>query len=51
MRFSSELPPKDPLWRLQIYAHLADKLSFDAIWLSDHYFNRNTLILDTFLAR
>ncbi len=50
MRFSIELPPKDPLWRLQIYAQLADKLSFDAIWLSDHYFNRNTVISATVMA-
>jgi 5,10-methylenetetrahydromethanopterin reductase len=50
MRFSIELPPKDPLWRLQIYAHLADRLSFHTIWLSDHYFNRNTVVAASVIA-
>ncbi len=50
MRFSIELPPKDPFWRLQIYAHLADRLSFHAIWLSDHYFNRNTVVAASVIA-
>lgn len=47
MRYSLELPPKDPIWRLQIYAHLADSLSFDTIWLSDHYYNRNIAVAAT----
>lgn len=47
MRYSIEIPPKDPVWRLQIYAHLADTLSFHTIWLSDHYYNRNIAVAAT----
>ncbi len=47
MRYSIEIPPKDPIWRLQIYAHLADNLSFHTIWLSDHYYNRNIAVAAT----
>ncbi|GBC71277.1 F420-dependent hydroxymycolic acid dehydrogenase [Candidatus Calditenuaceae archaeon HR02] len=47
MKYSIEIPPKDPIWRLQIYAHLADTLSFHTIWLSDHYYNRNIAIVAT----
>ncbi|MEM0481513.1 MAG: LLM class flavin-dependent oxidoreductase [Nitrososphaerota archaeon] len=47
MKYSIEIPPKDPIWRLQIYAHLADTLSFHTIWLSDHYYNRNIAVAAT----
>jgi 5,10-methylenetetrahydromethanopterin reductase len=47
MRYSIEIPPKDPIWRLQIYAHLADTLSYHTIWLSDHYYNRNIAVAAT----
>jgi len=50
MKFSLEIPPKDPLWRLQIYAHLADSLSFETIWLSDHYYNRSVVVTATSIA-
>ncbi|MEM4591377.1 MAG: LLM class flavin-dependent oxidoreductase [Nitrososphaerota archaeon] len=50
MRYSVEIPPKDPVWRLQIYAHLADSLSFHTIWLSDHYYNRNIAVAATAMS-
>lgn len=50
MKYSVEIPPKDPVWRLQIYAYTADTLSFDTIWLSDHYYNRNIAVAATAMS-
>lgn len=44
MKFSIELPPKDPLWRLKIYSNLIEELGFDAVWTSEHYYNRSSII-------
>ncbi|MEM3807631.1 MAG: LLM class flavin-dependent oxidoreductase [Nitrososphaerota archaeon] len=44
MKFSIELPPKDPLWRIKIYSNIIEKLGFDAIWTSEHYYNRSSAI-------
>ena len=51
MRFSIELAPKDPLWRLEIYASLSEQLGFDTIWMSDHYHNRNVAVALSYVAR
>ncbi|MCS7145680.1 MAG: LLM class flavin-dependent oxidoreductase [Nitrososphaerota archaeon] len=50
MKYSLEVPPKDPVWRLQIYANLADSLSFETVWLSDHYYNRSIAVAATAMA-
>ncbi|MEM0382602.1 MAG: LLM class flavin-dependent oxidoreductase [Nitrososphaerota archaeon] len=50
MKYSLEIPPKDPIWRLQIYSNLADTLTFDTIWLSNHYYNRNIAVAATAMA-
>lgn len=42
--FGVELVPREPLWRTCIMANLCDKLGFDNIWVSDHFFNRNVFI-------
>ena len=42
--FGVELVPREPLWRTCITANLCDKLGFDNIWISDHFFNRNVFI-------
>lgn len=44
MKFSIELPPKDPLWRIKIYSNIIEKLGFDAIWTSEHYYNRSSIL-------
>jgi len=44
MKFSIELPPKDPLWRLKIYSSIIEKLGFSAIWTSEHYYNRSSAV-------
>jgi len=44
MKFSIELPPKDPLWRLKIYSNIIEKLGFNAVWTSEHYYNRSSAI-------
>ncbi len=44
MKFSIELPPKDPLWRLKIYSNIIEKLGFSAVWTSEHYYNRSSPI-------
>lgn len=50
MRFSLELAPKDPIWRLKIYAGMAERLGFDTLWLSDHFHNRSASIALAALA-
>lgn len=44
MKFSIELPPKDPLWRLKIYSNIIENLGFNSIWTSEHYYNRSSVI-------
>jgi len=42
--FSIELVPKDPLWKLAIASTVIEKAGFDGIWVSEHFFNRNSLV-------
>jgi 5,10-methylenetetrahydromethanopterin reductase len=42
--FSIELVPKDPLWKLAIASTIIQKAGFDGIWVSEHFFNRNSLV-------
>lgn len=49
--FSVEVVPKDPLWKLAIGAILAERNGFDGVWVSEHFFNRNSLITLATLAR
>ncbi len=48
--FSIEVIPKDPLWKLSIAAVMIDKKGFDGIWVSDHFFNRNSLVTLSLIA-
>ncbi|MCS7142221.1 MAG: LLM class flavin-dependent oxidoreductase [Aigarchaeota archaeon] len=50
MRISLELAPTKPLRRLMGYAALAEKLGYNAVWVSEHYFNRNSTVLLTMIA-
>ncbi len=51
VRFSVEIVPRDPLWRTCIYAMMVDRLGFDTIWLSDHFFNRNVFLTTAVIAK
>ncbi|MDJ0274317.1 MAG: LLM class flavin-dependent oxidoreductase [Nitrososphaerota archaeon] len=50
MRLSIELVPKDPFWRMRVYAVTAERLGYDAVWLSEHHFNRSSVVAATYLA-
>ncbi len=50
MRFSVELVPKDPFWRLRVYAVTAERLGYSAVWLSEHFFNRSSVVTSAYLA-
>lgn len=50
MRVSIELVPKDPFWRMRVYAVTAERLGYDAVWLSEHHFNRSSVVAATYLA-
>ncbi len=50
MRFSVELVPKEPFWRLRVYAITAERLGYSAVWLSEHFFNRSSVVTSTYLA-
>ncbi len=50
MRFSVELVPKDPFWRMRVYAVTAEKLGYSAVWLSEHFFNRSSVVTSAYLA-
>jgi 5,10-methylenetetrahydromethanopterin reductase len=50
MRFSVELVPKEPFWRLRVYAVTAEGLGYSAVWLSEHFFNRSSVVASTYLA-
>jgi len=42
--FSIELVPKDPIWKLAIASKMVEKAGFDGIWVSEHFFNRSSLV-------
>lgn len=42
--FSVELVPRDPLWKTSLMAVICERLGVDALWVSDHFFNRNVFI-------
>jgi 5,10-methylenetetrahydromethanopterin reductase len=50
MRFSVELVPKEPFWRMRVYAATAEGLGYSAVWLSEHFFNRSSVVASTYLA-
>jgi 5,10-methylenetetrahydromethanopterin reductase len=50
MRFSVELVPKERFWRLRVYAVTAESLGYSAVWLSEHFFNRSSVVASTYLA-
>lgn len=50
MRLSLELAPTKPLLRLRDLAVAAERYGYCAIWVSDHYFNRNSIVLLTLIA-
>jgi 5,10-methylenetetrahydromethanopterin reductase len=50
MRFSVELVPKEPFWRMRVYAATAEGLEYSAVWLSEHFFNRSSVVASTYLA-
>jgi 5,10-methylenetetrahydromethanopterin reductase len=50
MRFSVELVPKEPFWRTRVYAATAEGLGYSAVWLSEHFFNRSSVVASTYLA-
>jgi len=50
MRFSVELVPKEPFWRMRVYAVTAEGLGYSAVWLSEHFFNRSSVVASTYLA-
>ncbi|BAJ51071.1 F420-dependent N5,N10-methenyltetrahydromethanopterin reductase [Candidatus Caldarchaeum subterraneum] len=43
--------PKDPLWKLSMAAVLVEKHGFDGLWVSEHFFNRNSFITLSTIAR
>jgi 5,10-methylenetetrahydromethanopterin reductase len=43
-KFSVEIVPKDPLWKTSLMAMISEKLGFDGVWMSDHFFNRSVFI-------
>ncbi len=50
MKFSVELVPKEPFWRMRVYAATAEGLGYSAVWLSEHFFNRSSVVASTYLA-
>jgi len=44
MRFSFELVPKHPLWKLEIVGSMAENIGIDGIWLSEHPDNRSSIL-------
>jgi 5,10-methylenetetrahydromethanopterin reductase len=50
MRFSVELVPKEPFWRMRVYAATAEGLGYSAVWLSEHFFNRSSVVASTYLT-
>jgi 5,10-methylenetetrahydromethanopterin reductase len=50
MRFSVELVPKEPFWRMRVYAATAEGLGYSAVWLSEHFFNRSSVVASAYLA-
>ncbi|MCS7095193.1 MAG: LLM class flavin-dependent oxidoreductase [Thaumarchaeota archaeon] len=49
MRVSLEIAPRLPLWALRILSYLAEKVGFESVWLSEHYFNRSSIVAATYL--
>ncbi|MEM0349284.1 MAG: LLM class flavin-dependent oxidoreductase [Candidatus Caldarchaeum sp.] len=43
--------PKDPLWKLAMAAVMVEKHGFDGLWVSDHFFNRSSIITLSVIAR
>ncbi|MDW8043397.1 MAG: LLM class flavin-dependent oxidoreductase [Nitrososphaerota archaeon] len=44
MRLSVELSPKEPTWEIGLLAGLVERLGFDAVWLTEHFFNRSSVV-------
>ncbi|MEN3047553.1 MAG: LLM class flavin-dependent oxidoreductase [Candidatus Caldarchaeales archaeon] len=49
MRVSVELAPRSPTWEIGVLAGLAERLGFDAVWLSEHFFNRSSVVTAAYL--
>ncbi|MCX8201775.1 MAG: LLM class flavin-dependent oxidoreductase [Candidatus Caldarchaeum sp.] len=49
--FSVEVVPKDPLWKLALAGVLVEQNGFDGVWVSEHFFNRNSLITLATIAK
>jgi 5,10-methylenetetrahydromethanopterin reductase len=48
--FTVELVPRDPLWKTALLSVICERLGFDGLWVSDHFFNRNVFIALTEIA-
>ena len=44
MKFGLEFVPQDLYWKTTYYAIQAEKASFDNLWITDHFTNRNVYI-------
>jgi len=44
MRFSLELVPNNPLWKLEIIGSIAESIGVNGLWLSEHPDNRSSIL-------
>ncbi len=51
MEFGVELLPNVPCYELEYYSKLAEECGFGYVWITDHYNNRNALVVLSGIAR
>ena len=51
MEFGIEILPNVPCYEIEYYAKLAEDYGFGYVWITDHYNNRNALVVLTSIAR
>ena len=49
MRFSFELVPKDPFWKLELLGRIIEEIGGDGIWVSEHPSNRSSILVTAYL--
>lgn len=49
--FSSEIVPKDPLWKIDLLAYLIEEMGLSGVWLSEHPHNRSSFITASLLLK
>ncbi|MEN2975185.1 MAG: LLM class flavin-dependent oxidoreductase [Candidatus Caldarchaeales archaeon] len=49
--FSTEIVPKDPLWKTDLLAKIIEESGLSGIWLSEHPHNRSSFITASYLLK